>query len=140
MRLCGTLGSPTTTQREGTVRLFDPTSRQITPQQARRYATFEILHTIVDFLAAFLFVVGSALFFSETTKMAGTLCFLIGSLFFMAKPSIRLLREFWLARLNNVDSLAGKAPEGPGSFQELLDGDEGSHGDSRQVSPRNPEG
>lgn len=95
------------------MRLFDPRDRQVTAQQARRYAMFEILHTVVDVLAALLFVVGSILFFFEQTKAAGTICFLIGSLCFAAKPSIRIVRELWLARLHKVDQLAGRAPEGP---------------------------
>ena len=41
----------------GVMRLFDPSNRRITAAQARRYALFEILHTIADFLAAFLFIV-----------------------------------------------------------------------------------
>ena len=98
------------------MRLFDPRDRHITAQQARRYAMFEILHTIVDVLAALLFVVGSILFFSEQTKFAGTVCFLIGSLLFAAKPSIRIIRELWLARLHRVDQLAGRAPEGPSTI------------------------
>lgn len=93
--------------------VFDPRTRQITSQQARRYAMFEVMHTAADFLAALLFVVGSVLFFSERTKLGATVCFLIGSIFFAAKPSIRLVRELWLARLDKVDHLAGKAPEGP---------------------------
>ena len=121
------------------MRLFDPRSRQISPQQARRYAKFEILHTLVDFLAALLFVIGSVLFFSEQTKMAGTVCFLFGSIFFAAKPSIRLVREFWLSRLNHVDRLAEMAPEGPGSFEEV-DDDGGDDGRSDVISPRNPDG
>lgn len=103
------------------MRIFDPRARQITSQQAHRYALFEILHTIADFLAAFLFVVGSILFFSEQTKLAGTVCFLVGSLFFAAKPSIRLVREFWLARLDKVEQLAGRAPEGPHSIEHRTD-------------------
>ncbi|GAA4283396.1 hypothetical protein GCM10022261_09270 [Brevibacterium daeguense] len=106
------------------MRFFDPRDRQITPQQAQRYAKFEILHTAVDFLAAFLFVIGSILFFSEQTKMAGTVCFLVGSIFFATKPSIRIVREIWLARLNRIDHLAAEAPEGPGDFEELTDDDE----------------
>lgn len=100
------------------MRLFDPRDRRITAAQARRYALFEILHTIVDFLAAFMFIVGSIMFFSEQTKTAGTVCFLLGSVFFAAKPSIRMIREIWLARLDGVDRLAKRAPEGP----SVLDG------------------
>lgn len=105
--------------------LFDPRDQKITPQQARRYALFEVGHTLVDFAAAFLFVIGSALFFFESTIIPGTWCFLIGSLFFAAKPSIRLAREIWLAKLKNIDRLAEQAPEGPGSFMELMDGNDG---------------
>ena len=98
------------------MRLFDPRDRQITAAQARRYAMFEILHTIADFLAAFLFIAGSIMFFFEQMMIPGTVCFLLGSLFFAAKPSIRLLREIWLARSNRVDRLAERAPEGPSSI------------------------
>lgn len=116
------------------MRLFDPRDRRISPQQARRYALFEVAHTVVDFLAAFLFVIGSVLFFSEQTKTAGTFCFLFGSLFFVVKPSLRLARELWLARLNHVDRLAGLAPEGPGSFEEQTKAD--AKKDSDAASPR----
>lgn len=97
-------------------RLFDPRNAQITPQQARRFAAFEVLHTIVDFLAAFLFIVGSVLFFFGQTQLAGTVCFLVGSFFFATKPTIRLIREMYLARQDDVDLLADEAPERPVSF------------------------
>jgi hypothetical protein len=95
------------------VRLFDPRERQTTSGEARVYATFEILHTTVDFLAAGLFIVGSILFFSESTKTAGTWCFLAGSICFALKPTIRLTREVRLASLRHVDRLAEQAPEAP---------------------------
>lgn len=107
------------------MKLFDPRDRQISPSQAHRYATFEIVHTAVDFTAAFLFIVGSVLFFFEQTQTAGTVGFLVGSLFFAAKPGIRILREVWLAKRQDVDDLAKMAPEGPGEF-ELMDQDEDS--------------
>ena len=97
-------------------RLFDPRNRQLTEHQARRYAMFEALHTTVDFLAAFLFVVGSVLFFFKELQTAGTVGFLVGSLFFAAKPSIRLAREVWLARSGRLDRLAANAPEAPRLF------------------------
>lgn len=110
--------------KEGVVRLFDPRDREITPQQARRYALFEILHTVVDFAAASLFVIGSVLFFFEQSMILGTWCFLFGSLFFAAKPTIRLAREIWLARLQDVDQLAKMAPEGPGAFKKVSEDQE----------------
>lgn len=97
-------------------RLFDPRNREISEHQARRYAMFEALHTTVDFLAAFLFVIGSVLFFFPELQTAGTIGFLVGSLFFAAKPSIRLSREVWLARSGYVGNLAQKAPEAPKLF------------------------
>lgn len=95
------------------MRLFDPRDRETTGQTARVYAIFEVLHTAVDFLAAGLFIVGSVLFFSEATKTAGTWCFLLGSICFALKPTIRLTREVRLASLRRVDRLAEKAPEAP---------------------------
>lgn len=44
----------------------------------------------MDFLAAFLVIVGSVLFFFGQTQLAGTICFLVGLLFFAATPTIRL--------------------------------------------------
>ncbi|AGF71323.1 YrhK family protein [Corynebacterium halotolerans] len=107
------------------LQLFDPRDHKITPRQARRYARFEIFHTVVDFTAAFLFIIGSVLFFFEQTKIPGTYCFLFGSIFFAAKPAIRLAREISLARLDDVDQLAEMAPEGPGSFRKMKDENEG---------------
>ena len=89
-------------------RLFDPRKREISEHQARRYAMFEALHTTVGFLAAFLFVIGSVLFFFPELQTAGTIGFLVGSLFFAAKPSIRLSHEVWLARSGYAGNLAQK--------------------------------
>lgn len=122
------------------LRLFDPRDQKITAQQARRYALFEIGHTIVDFAAAFLFVIGSILFFFEQAMIPGTWCFLIGSIFFAAKPSIRLAREIWLAKLKNIDRLAEKAPEGPGSFQKLTGDDDSSRGNGHSPVEEPTEG
>lgn len=105
------------------MRLFDPRNRDIPPRLASRYAALEVLHTAVDFAAAFLFVIGSVLFFSEATKTLGTWGFLIGSILFAVKPAIRLAREIWLGKHRHIDRLAGQAPEGPDSFQELSEPD-----------------
>lgn len=71
--------------------------RQITPQQGRRYALFEIVHTNVSLLAALLFIIGGVSFSLETAKRARTFCFLIGSDCFAAEPPIRRLRDLWRA-------------------------------------------
>ena len=43
--------------------LFAPENRDLTPRHARIWAAWEIVYTIVDFAAAFLFIVGSVFFF-----------------------------------------------------------------------------
>ncbi|VXB65219.1 YrhK family protein [Citricoccus sp. K5] len=95
------------------MRLFDPRNRETTARMARVYAIFELLHTAADFLAAGLFIIGSIFFFDESTRIAGTWCFLAGSICFALKPTIRLTRELRMASLRRVDRLAEKAPEAP---------------------------
>ncbi|SEB90799.1 YrhK-like protein [Paramicrobacterium humi] len=97
--------------------LFDPRNRDLSPHAARVYAAFGLAHAVADFAAAGLFVVGSALFFSEQTKIPATWCFLIGSVFFVLKPTLRLARELKLAALDKVGTLASNAPEGPASVR-----------------------
>ncbi len=91
--------------------LFEDTSQHDTAEQRRLYALFEIVYTIIDFSAAALFVVGSIFFFSESLTYAGTWLFLIGSLMFAAKPTLRLIRELKLAKMGKADDLARKFKE-----------------------------
>ncbi|THH36812.1 hypothetical protein E4Z66_07655 [Aliishimia ponticola] len=81
----------------------------------RRYAAYELVYTLVDFLAALLFVVGSVLFFFESYQTPATWCFLVGSIFFAAKPTIRLIREVRLAEHGEVSELAGRLSPGGSS-------------------------
>lgn len=62
-----------------------------------RYETLSIAN---DVLTALWFVVGSVLFFWESTTLAATWFFLLGSLEFLARPVIRLVRRFHLRRLS----------------------------------------
>jgi len=91
--------------------LFNSGRSHDSPQQARLYAAYEIAYTGVDFTAAALFVIGSVMFFSEAWQIPGTWCFLIGSLFFAAKPTLRLAREVHYARLGKVETLAERLKE-----------------------------
>lgn len=75
-------------------------------QAGRIYARYEILHTLVDFLAAIMFLVGSALFFSSSTQTAATWLFVFGSIAFAVKPTLRLFREIELYRLGDMEDLA----------------------------------
>jgi uncharacterized membrane protein YgdD (TMEM256/DUF423 family) len=89
--------------------LFNSGRSHDSPRLARLYAAYEIAYTGVDFTAAALFVVGSVMFFSEEWQTAGTWCFLIGSICFAAKPTLRLVREVHYARIGGVEALAERA-------------------------------
>lgn len=67
----------------------------------RRY---EVLSIVNDLLIGLWFVVGSILFFSETTTTAGTWLFLIGSIELLIRPLIRLSRRVHIARVGGHGS------------------------------------
>ena len=62
-----------------------------------RYETLSIAN---DVLIGVIFLIGSFLFFSETTAVAGTWLFVLGSVLMLIRPVIRLVRRFHLRRLN----------------------------------------
>jgi len=78
---------------------FHPKLFTATPEHIRVYGFYERLYTLVDFTAAILFVIGSYLFFFPADTEFATWLFLIGSICFAARPTVRVLREFHLARL-----------------------------------------
>jgi hypothetical protein len=91
--------------------IFQPDSHSRSPRHRRLYAVYEILFTVADFAAAFLFIIGSVLFFDEDTAYAGTWMFLVGSVFFALKPSIRVARELHFWRIGAYDRLAERAED-----------------------------
>ncbi|RVU38878.1 N-acetyl-gamma-glutamyl-phosphate reductase [Hwanghaeella grinnelliae] len=78
--------------------LFDPRNHDLSTNHRRIHATTELVYNLVDFSAALLFVVGSVLFFSESTTYFGTWLFLIGSILFGMRPTIKLGREILYMR------------------------------------------
>ncbi|MGZ4436955.1 MAG: YrhK family protein [Nocardioidaceae bacterium] len=62
----------------------------------RRYEALSIGN---DVLIALWFLVGSILFFWETTTTAATWCFLLGSIEFLVRPAIRLARLVHIRRI-----------------------------------------
>jgi hypothetical protein len=89
--------------------LFSPENRDKTARHRRIWALYEIAYTAVDFGAAISFIIGSIFFFWESLQTAGTWLFLIGSILFAAKPSIRLAREIKLAAIGDYDDLEKRA-------------------------------
>lgn len=90
------------------MKLFHPENRALSDRHADVWAAYEVAHTLIDFTAAGLFVIGSALFFFPSTTYAATWLFLIGSIFFGLKPTVRLLREIRLLSLGRVQDVAGE--------------------------------
>ncbi len=80
-------------------KLFDHSIRSASPKHAEIVREYELYRTIVEFLAALTFVLGSILFFYESLVYAGTWLFLIGSILFAVRPTVRLLLELRLANL-----------------------------------------
>lgn len=63
------------------------------------YGRYEKLYTLNDFLAALYFLVGSGMFLYESLQIPATWGFIIGSVHFMLRPTIKIAREFHLANL-----------------------------------------
>ncbi|MFC4235831.1 YrhK family protein [Thalassospira xianhensis] len=87
-------------------RRFDASSRH-----RQVYSAYEIAYTSVDWLAAVLFTIGSIMFLYDDLMKAGTWLFIIGSVCFALRPSIRLARELHLARLGEDVMEPGNSPD-----------------------------
>lgn len=88
--------------------LFRHENANKSARHQRTYAAFEIAYTLVDFSAAVLFIIGSIMFFSDDWTYAGTWLFLIGSILFACKPTLRLVRELRLVAMGDTDDVADK--------------------------------
>ena len=75
------------------MKLFRHSNRQKTHESRVIYARFEIAYTCVDFGAALCFILGSVMFFSDALFTPATWLFLIGSVLFAVKPTLRLIRD-----------------------------------------------
>lgn len=82
------------------MKLFQTRRFDASPRHRRIYRAYEIAYSVIDLLAAVMFIVGSFLFLDEATIRAGTWLFIIGSVFFAARPAVRLARELHLAGLD----------------------------------------
>ncbi|WP_299842919.1 YrhK family protein [uncultured Roseovarius sp.] len=88
------------------MKLFDPKNHNRSDQHRKIYAYCELAYTLVDFSAAALFVIGSILFFSATTTYLGTWLFLVGSVLFGLRPTIKLYRELAYLRIGDIQDIA----------------------------------
>ena len=88
------------------MKLFRHQNRESSEASRKLYAQFEIAYTVVDFSAALCFIVGSVLFFYESTQIPATWLFLVGSIFFAVKPTLKIIREIKLYRMGDMTDLA----------------------------------
>ncbi|MGI3169397.1 YrhK family protein [Pseudooceanicola sp. C21-150M6] len=87
-------------------RLFRHENRERSHETRRVYAAFELAHTAVDFGAALCFIIGSVFFFYESLMRPGTWLFLLGSILFAVKPTLRLIREIKLISMGDAEDVA----------------------------------
>lgn len=88
------------------MKFFDPENHTRSTKHRKIYAYCELAYSIVDVSAAVLFVVGSILFFNDATAYVGTWLFLVGSVFFGLRPTIKLVRECAYLRLGDFEDIA----------------------------------
>ncbi|MEF2070541.1 YrhK family protein [Consotaella aegiceratis] len=88
------------------MKVFEPDYRGRSPRNRRIYALYEVAYTIVDFLAALTFLIGSIFFFYDSLMTAGTWLFVIGSILFGLKPTLRVVRELHYLAIGDYDDLA----------------------------------
>lgn len=84
----------------------DDVIRSVSRQHTKLQAMYAMAYTVVEILAASLFVAGSLLFLDESTTTLGTYAFLAGSICFGLRPTIRLVREVHYLRLGRVEKVA----------------------------------
>lgn len=84
------------------MKFFDPHNQTTSTRHREVSALYQIAHTAVDFAAAVLFLVGSIMFLYPSVEVPATWCFIIGSAFFMMKPTIRIARELHFLAIGDV--------------------------------------
>ncbi|GHD28970.1 YrhK family protein [Nocardiopsis kunsanensis] len=77
---------------------------------------YEVISIVNDLLIAVWFIIGSIMFFFSELMVAGTWCFLAGSVELLIRPLIRLTRQVHVQRLQARGAGSGLAP---GSSQDF---------------------
>ena len=88
------------------MKLFNPDNHTRSDRHKEIYSFGELAYTIVDFSAAALFVIGSILFFNITTTYVGTWLFLVGSVLFGLRPTMKLCWEMAYIRVGDYTDVA----------------------------------
>mgnify|MGYP006295122267 CR=1 FL=1 len=88
------------------MQLFRLSNRDRNARRRRVWARWVVAYTFVDFTAALRFTAGSVMFFRNSLGTAAIWLFTVGPVFFMAKPTIRLVRELHMPAIGNEKDLA----------------------------------
>jgi len=61
---------------------------------------YQVLARVNDILTGLWFLIGSFLFLSESTKLVGTIFFIVGSAELLIRPVIQIVRDVHLKRID----------------------------------------
>lgn len=79
--------------------MTEPTDNNRNELRRRMDSRYDKLNTVNDFLAALFFLIGSIMFFYNSLQAAAAGLFTAGSVNFMFRPTIKLVRQYHLARI-----------------------------------------
>ncbi|CUH39755.1 hypothetical protein JSE7799_02483 [Jannaschia seosinensis] len=88
------------------MKYFKHENRQRTERTRKIYAVTELIGTATDFFAAMSFFAGSVMFFWKALEPWAISLFVVGSILFAAKPTLRFAREVKLAAEGDTKDLA----------------------------------
>lgn len=88
---------------------FDARNHTKSARNRRLYAIYQLVYTAVDFSAAVLFLIGSIMFFYDSLQNPAIWCFVVGSVLFAAKPTLRIAREIHYLMKGDFEDLAEQA-------------------------------
>lgn len=82
--------------------MTDPLTVTIGREELVIRQRWEVISIVNDILIAVWFIIGSILFFGESTTTAGTWLFLAGSVELLIRPVIRLSRRLHIQRVRST--------------------------------------
>ncbi|WP_066187960.1 MULTISPECIES: YrhK family protein [Gracilibacillus] len=79
--------------------------------QLRITSFYKFLYQINDLILGIIFLIGSFLFFSESTTFYGTILFVIGSVQMLIRPVISIVHDIHISKVKQqMDNDRKKAP------------------------------
>ncbi|SDE86085.1 YrhK-like protein [Paracoccus isoporae] len=85
---------------------FRPDLNARSEEAKQFYAKVEFAYTLANFIAAIMFLIGSAMAFWPSTGTVSTWMFIFGSIVFAIKPTLNAWREWKLFQMGDASKLA----------------------------------